>query len=424
MIVTLAIILGLLLLTVLGAPLFVIISSIALLAFHIAEIDSSAVIIELYRLTSQPVFLAIPLFTFAGYLLAESGTPKRLFNLSRNLIGWLPAGLALVALVSLAIFTAFTGASGVTIIALGGLLYPMMQQEKYPEKFSLGLITASGNLGLLFPPSLPIILYGLVAQVPIDQLYLGGIIPGILMIVLLSGYAIFFYRKNVRHKQNFKPTGKQLWQAIKNTAWEIPLPILIIGGIYGGLFTATDAAAVTAIYVFIIEIFIYKDISLFKDLPRIIKESMIMVGGIIVILAAALGLANYMIDAQIPAKILAGMQHFIKSPLIFLLFLNLFLLIVGALMDIFSAIMVIAPLLIPIANSFGINPVHLGIIFMANLGIGYSTPPVGMNLFISSMRFNKSITFLYHAALPFLLILLIALALITYIPELTLVFLH
>ncbi len=424
MIVTLAIILGLLLLTVLGAPLFVIISSIALLAFHIAEIDSSAVIIELYRLTSQPVFLAIPLFTFAGYLLAESGTPKRLFNLSRNLIGWLPAGLALVALVSLAIFTAFTGASGVTIIALGGLLYPMMQQEKYPEKFSLGLITASGNLGLLFPPSLPIILYGLVAQVPIDQLYLGGIIPGILMIVLLSGYAIFFYRKNVRHKQNFKPTGKQLWQAIKNTAWEIPLPILIIGGIYGGLFTATDAAAVTAIYVFIIEIFIYKDISLFKDLPRIIKESMIMVGGIIVILAAALGLANYMIDAQIPAKILASMQHFIKSPLIFLLFLNLFLLIVGALMDIFSAIMVIAPLLIPIANSFGINPVHLGIIFMANLGIGYSTPPVGMNLFISSMRFNKSITFLYHAALPFLLILLIALALITYIPELTLVFLH
>ncbi|RLD16426.1 TRAP transporter large permease [candidate division KSB1 bacterium] len=422
--VTLAIILGLLLLTVLGAPLFVIISSIALLAFHIAEIDSSAVIIELYRLTSQPVFLAIPLFTFAGYLLAESGTPKRLFNLSRNLIGWLPAGLALVALVSLAIFTAFTGASGVTIIALGGLLYPMMQQEKYPEKFSLGLITASGNLGLLFPPSLPIILYGLVAQVPIDQLYLGGIIPGILMIVLLSGYAIFFYRKNVRHKQNFKPTGKQLWQAIKNTAWEIPLPILIIGGIYGGLFTATDAAAVTAIYVFIIEIFIYKDISLFKDLPRIIKESMIMVGGIIVILAAALGLANYMIDAQIPAKILASMQHFIKSPLIFLLFLNLFLLIVGALMDIFSAIMVIAPLLIPIANSFGINPVHLGIIFMANLGIGYSTPPVGMNLFISSMRFNKSITFLYHAALPFLLILLIALALITYIPELTLVFLH
>ncbi len=424
MIVTLLIILGLLLLTVLGAPLFVIISSVALLAFHIAQIDSSAVIIELYRLTSQPVFLAIPLFTFAGYLLAESNTPKRLFNLSRNIIGWLPAGLALVALVSLAIFTAFTGASGVTIIALGGLLYPMMLQERYPEKFSLGLITASGNLGLLFPPSLPIILYGLVAQVPISQLFLGGILPGILMVVLLSIYAIFYYRKHIGQNERFKPTSRQLWQAVKESAWEIPLPVLIIGGIYGGLFTATDAAAVTAVYVLIIEVFVYKDISLFKDLPEIIKKSMIMVGGIIVILAAALGLANYLIDAQIPARILSGMQQFIKSPLVFLLFLNIFLLIVGALMDIFSAIMVIVPLLLPIAHSFGINPVHLGIIFLANLGIGYSTPPIGMNLFIASIRFDKSVTFLYRSALPFLLILLVALVIITYFPELTLAFLH
>ncbi|NOX88874.1 MAG: TRAP transporter large permease subunit [Calditrichaeota bacterium] len=414
------IILILILLTLLGTPLFVIISSVALLAFHLNGIDSSAVIIELYRMTSQPIFLAIPLFTFAGYLLAESNTPKRLVNLSKALIGWLPAGLAIVALVSCAVFTAFTGASGVTIIALGGLLYPIMLQENYPEKFTLGLLTASGNLGLLFPPSLPIILYGLVAQTPIDQLFAAGIIPGILMIVLLSIYAFIFHRKHIKELRKERPTKKHLFRVIKESGWEIPLPFIIIGGIYGGIFTATEAAAVTAIYVFFIEVFIYKDISLFKDLPAVIQKSMIMVGGIIVILAAALGLANYMTDAQVPAKILASMKSIITSQFMFLLFLNLFLLVVGALMDIFSAIMVIVPLLIPIANSFGIDPVHLGIIFLANLGIGYSTPPVGMNLFIASIRFDKSITFLYRSALPFLLILLIALVLITYIPELSL----
>jgi len=407
-------------LTLFGTPLFVIISGIALLLFHLAEIDSSALIIELYRLTSQPIFLAIPLFTFAGYLLAESQTPRRLVNLSKALIGWLPAGLAIVALVSCALFTAFTGASGVTIIALGGLLHPIMLKEKYPEKFTLGLLTASGNLGLLLPPSLPIILYGLVAQTPIDQLFAAGIIPSLLMIFLLSIYVVLFRRKQLKEIKIEKSTAAERWQALKETAWEIPLPFIIIGGIYGGLFTATEAAAVTAIYVFIIEVFIYRDISIKKGLPVVVRKSMEMVGSIIVILAAALGLANYFTDAQIPAKILAEMQTFITSPFVFLLFLNVFLLLVGALMDIFSAIMVIVPIIIPIANSFGIHPVHLGIIFLANLGIGYTTPPVGMNLFIASLRFEKSITFLYRAALPFLIILLLSLVLITYIPALSL----
>ncbi|WP_456443588.1 TRAP transporter large permease [Caldithrix abyssi] len=416
---TLLIIVGLILLTLFGTPLFVIISGIALLLFHLAEIDSSAIIIELYRLTSQPIFLAIPLFTFAGYLLAESNTPRRLVNLSRALIGWLPAGLAIVALVSSALFTAFTGASGVTIIALGGLLHPIMLREKYPEKFTLGLLTASGNLGLLLPPSLPIILYGLVAQTPIDQLFAAGIVPSILMIVMLSIYIILFRRKQLKELKIRKSTRQERWQALKDSAWEIPLPFIIIGGIYGGLFTATEAAAVTAIYVFIIEVFIYRDISLRRGLPVVVRKSMEMVGSIIVILAAALGLANYFTDAQIPMRILEAMKTFIDSPIVFLLFLNLFLLLVGAVMDIFSAIMVIVPIIIPIAASFGIDPVHLGIIFMANLGIGYSTPPVGMNLFIASLRFEKSITFLYRAALPFLIILLIALALITYIPALS-----
>ncbi len=416
---TLLIIVGLILLTLFGTPLFVIISGIALLLFHLAEIDSSAIIIELYRLTSQPIFLAIPLFTFAGYLLAESNTPRRLVNLSRALIGWLPAGLAIVALVSSALFTAFTGASGVTIIALGGLLHPIMLREKYPEKFTLGLLTASGNLGLLLPPSLPIILYGLVAQTPIDQLFAAGIVPSILMIVMLSIYIILFRRKQLKELKIRKSTRQERWQALKESAWEIPLPFIIIGGIYGGLFTATEAAAVTAIYVFIIEVFIYRDISLRRGLPVVVRKSMEMVGSIIVILAAALGLANYFTDAQIPMRILEAMKTFIDSPIVFLLFLNLFLLLVGAVMDIFSAIMVIVPIIIPIAASFGIDPVHLGIIFLANLGIGYSTPPVGMNLFIASLRFEKSITFLYRAALPFLIILLIALALITYIPALS-----
>ncbi len=408
---------GLLLLALFGTPLFVIISAIALLAFHAAEIDSSAVIIELYRLTSQPILLAIPLFTFAGYLLAKSKTPERLVKLSQALFRRLPGGLAIVALVSSAIFTAFTGASGVTIIALGGLLYPVLLKEKYPEDFSLGLLTASGNLGLLFPPSLPIILYGLVAQVSIDKLFLAGILPGILMVVLLSVYSAFYIKK-----QPVQPLPEKiaLSSALREAVWEIPLPFIILGGIYSGLFTATEAAAVTAFYVFVVEVFVYKDISLRNDLADIIQESMILVGGILVILAAALGLANYMVDAEVPTWIMQQMQTFIHSQFGFLLALNVFLLIVGALMDIFSAILVVAPIVIPIAQSFGVHPVHLGIIFLANLGIGYSTPPVGMNLFIASFRFEQPVLRLYKAALPFLLILLIALAVITYVPQLSL----
>lgn len=408
----------LLLLALLGTPLFIIISAIALLCFSSQGIDSSAIIIELYRLANAPALLAIPLFTFAGYILSESNTPKRLVNLSRAFFGWLPGGLAVVALVSCALFTAFMGASGVTIVALGGLLLPTLLKEKYPEKFSLGLLTSSGSLGLLFPPSLPIILYGLVAKINIEDLFLAGLIPGILMVVLLTLYSIFIGKRIRLPAVPF--SWANLGRSLKDAAWEVPLPFLVIGGIYGGLFTVTEAAVVTVVYVLVVEVFIYRDLNLFRDVPRIVRESMLLVGGILIILGSALGLTNYLIDAQIPAKILLVMQENVHSKVMFLLMLNLFLLITGCMLDIFSAIIVIVPLIVPVALNFGINPIHLGIIFLANLEIGYATPPVGINLFIASFRFNKPILRLYLAAIPFLIILLICLIIITYCPDLSL----
>lgn len=401
-----------------GTPLFIVLGSIALLSFHSQGISTMAVIVEMYRIANAPTLLAIPLFTFTGYLLAESNSPKRLVNLANALFGWMPGGLAIVSLVTCAFFTAFTGASGVTIVALGGLLYPILRKDGYPEKFSLGLLTSSGSLGLLFPPSLPIILYGLVAKISIDQLFLAGIIPGFILIILLS---IFSVRRGITAQVPRTAFNlPNLLNGIKGAIWEIPLPLIVVGGIYMGIFTATEAAAVTAFYVLVIEVFIYRDLHLFKDVPKIMKESMLLVGGILVILGTAMGLTNYLIDEQIPMQILNFMKTYISSKVVFLIMLNIFLLIVGCLMDVFSAIIVVVPLIVPIAKEFGVDPIHLGVIFLTNLEIGYSTPPVGLNLFISSFRFNKPVVKLYRAALPFLLILIIALLIITYVPDLSL----
>ena len=415
---TVLIIIVLFLLVVFGSPLFAIIGAIALIAFHSAQIDSSAVIVELYRLANTPTLIAIPFFTFAGYLLAESNSPKRIVALARALFGWIPGGLAVVALISCAIFTAFTGASGVTIIALGGLLYPILLKEKYPEKFSLGLMTTSGSLGLMFPPSLPIILYAVVAKISVDKLFVAGFVPGMLLLIILAMYSIRFGIKARVPKTTFEI--KNVLIAIKDAAWEIPLPFLVIGGIYGGLFTVTEAAAVTAFYVLVVEVFIYKDLKLFKDIPKIMQESMVLVGAILIILGTALGLTNYLIDAEVPMKLFTIIGELITSKLLFLILLNIFLLIVGMMMDIFSATIVVVPLIIPIALAYGVDPVHLGIIFLMNLEIGYVTPPVGLNLFIASYRFEKPITKIYTSTLPYIAIRLVVLVLVTYVPDLSL----
>ncbi len=407
---------GILGFALIGAPLFAIMLLVSVVAFHGAEIELSAIAIEVYRMASSPTLLTIPLFTFAGYMIAESKSPQRLLKLTHALLGWLPGGVAIVSLVICAFFTAFTGASGVTIIALGGLIYPMLLQEKYDEKFSLGLITTSGSLGLLFPPSLPIILYGIVAKVDIDKLFLAGIVPGLLLIVILSGYAIYKGQEVKRTPFEFKKLKEALYEA----RFEVPLPFLVLGGIYSGSFTPTEASAICAGYVLIMECFLYKDIKLGKDLPRIIKDSMSLVGAILMILCCALALTNYLVDEEIPLQILEFIQGAISNKYVFLLFLNIFLLIVGAMMDIFSAIIVVVPLILPIAQEFQIDPIHLAIIFLTNLEIGYITPPVGINLFISSFRFKKPVVEIYKVAVPYLVLLLIALVLITYIPQLSL----
>ena len=415
--ITLAV-LALVIIALLGAPLFVVLASGGLLASFATEISPDILIIEMNRLASSPNMLAIPLFTFAGVMMAGGGAPRRLVNFYNAAFGWLPGGLAIVTLGACAFFTSFSGASGVTILALGGLLYPILKNEGYGENFSLGLLTTSGSLGLLFPPSLAILVYGIVAGVGIDQLFLAGVVPGLLLMIILAIYSMLRgVQFNVTHHA-FE--FSKLISAMRGSAWDLFLPIGVVWGIFGGFVSIMEAAAATASYVMFIEVVVYREIKLQTQLYRLTVETCILFGSLLAILLVALGLTNLLIDAQLPMKLLALIEQHITSPIEFLILLNLFLLVVGAMMDIFSAIVVVVPLILPLATRYGIDPVHLGIIFLANLEIGYSTPPVGINLFIACQRFGKPIITLFRSTLPFLLLMMLWLILVTYIPELSL----
>ena len=401
-----------------GAPLFTALAAGGLLASSASDISPDILIIEMNRLAASPNMLALPLFTLAGVIMANGGAPHRLVVFYKAALGWLPGGLGIVALITCAFFTAFSGASGVTILALGGLLYPMLREEGYRYRFTSGLLTTSGSLGLLFPPSLAIIIYSIVAGVSIEDMFLAGIIPGLLLMVLLTIYSFYDCRHFDLPKRTFN--FDEFLSGGHGCIWDLLMPVAIIFGIYGGYVSVTEAAAATASYVLFVEVVIYKNLTFQQHMQPILIECCILFGSLLIIILIALGLTNLLIDAQIPNQLLDFMQAHVETKLQFLILLNIFLLIVGATMDIFSAIIVVVPLILPLAQQYGVHPAHLGIIFLANLEIGYSTPPVGINLFIASQRFKEPVLTLFRACLPFLFVMIIWLLIITYLPELSL----
>ena len=413
-----ALLLGpLVLLAVAGLPFYLVLGGLALFGFSAQSINPAVFFAELLRLTENPALVAVPLFILAGYILAESRASERLGQLARALLGWLPGGLAVATLLVMALFTAFSGASGVTIVAMGGMMLPTLLKGGYDERFSLGLITASGSLGLLFPPSLALILYGVVSGVSISQLFVAGVLPGLILVAALGIFAIQHARRLGTTTVSGRPP---LLPALRAALWETLLPLVVVGGIYAGLFTAPEAATVTLIYVALVECFITRDLHPLRDLPRILKQSSLLVGGILVILGSAMALTNFLVYADVPTAVLNWLQSAVSSRVTFLLLLNLFLLVIGSIIEIFSALVVVVPLIVPLAQHYDVHPLHLGIIFLMNLEIGYCTPPVGLNLFLASFRFQKPIVPIYRAVLPFLILQLIILALITYLPALTL----
>ncbi|MEA1882243.1 MAG: TRAP transporter large permease subunit [Candidatus Marinimicrobia bacterium] len=399
-----------------GAPIFIGLGGLAILFFWREYTSLSAIPAETYRIVVSPTLPTIPLFTLAGYILAESKASERLVKLFRALFGWIPGGTPVMLVLLCGFFTALTGGSGVTILALGGLLFPLLIREGYSKHFSLGLITVAGSLGLLFPPSLPLIIYGVTAAVSVKAILIAGIIPGFLRVAMIGGWAVWQGKVQSvkRHKLNFIDIKTSLWDA----KWEAVIPFFILFGIFGGFTTLVETAAMTCVYVFIVEVFIYSDLN-WRDMKKIILDCSTLIGGVLIILGVAMGLTSYLVDAQIPIKLLAWVKTAISSKIIFLLLLNLFLLAVGCMMDIFSAIIIVVPLITPLGAYFGVDPVHLAIIFIANLELGFLTPPVGMNLFLSAYRFDEDMPTIYKSTLPFFMVMLVSVLAITYIPILS-----
>jgi C4-dicarboxylate transporter DctM subunit len=412
----------------LGAPVFVAMGGLALVLFFADGTPVSAVSAEVYRLIASPTLPAIPLLTAAGYVLAESGASSRLVRFFRAVFGWMPGGMAVMVASVCALFTTFTGGSGITIIALGGLVYPILREDGYPEGFSLGLVTAAGSLGLLFPPSLPVVLYSVVASqgaataVPAESLYLAGLVPGMLLVVLVALYGIMTGRKLQRERPPFswREVGAAAWSA----KWELLLPVFVIGLFASGIASLVETAAAACLYAVVVECLIARDLSLTRQLPRVLLNAASLMGAVLLLLSVAMGLTGYLVEAQVPDHVLAWVQGHIHSPLVFLLALNVLLLVLGSVLEIYSAIIVLAPLIAPTGAAFGIDPVHLGVIFLANLELGFLFPPVGLNLFLSSSRFGKPLPQLYRHVVPFLIILGIGVLLITYLPVLSTGVLH
>jgi C4-dicarboxylate transporter, DctM subunit len=403
----------------LGAPVFVAMSGIAMAFFFRDSGPESiaAIPVATFNLVSSATLPAIPLLTAAGYVLAEGGAARRLVRAYKGLFGWMPGGVAVMATFVCALFTTFTGASGVTILALGGLLLPTLLEEKYPEDFSVGLVTAAGSLGLLFPPSLPVILYAVVAQAPIDHLFIGGFLPGLLMIALVAAYGVLVGQRAGAPRQRLD--GREAVAALWAAKWDLGLPLLVIVAVGSGFATIVEAAALAAAYSIAVELFVFKEIHPTRDLPRVLVHAAALVGSVLILLGAALGLTSWFVDAEIPTLLVEWMTMHVKSPALFLLMLNAVLLVLGSVLEIYSAIVVLAPLVAPLGAAYGIDPIHLGVVFLANLELGFLFPPMGLNLFLSASRFRKPLPYLYRKALPFLIIMTVGVLAITYLPALT-----